>query len=151
MKIEEQSVLKAPIKKVWDFLLDFQKLASCVPGCEKVEAIGGNSYIVTEAVKIGPVSAKFSAKVTIVEMKPPTYLLATMEGKDAKTSSFLNARTTINLKSISDNETQADYVLDVALSGLLGKFGEGLMRKKANSLAEEFTKNIRAQLEGRPT
>ena len=150
MKIDEQSILKASMKEVWDFLLDVQRLASCVPGCEKVEAIGENSYMVTEVVKIGPVSAKFHAKVTITEMKPPNYLVATMEGKDGKTSSLLNARTTISLKPISDNETRAEYVVDVTLSGLLGKFGEGMMRKKATSLAEEFTKKIRAHLEGKP-
>ena len=149
MKIEGKLLIKAPIQDVRDFLLDPQKLAPCVPGCENVVTLADNSYMVTEAVKIGPISASFNLKVTIVEMTPPRCLFITLEGKDFKTASLINTKTTINLERISDSETQVNYVLDVALSGVLGKFGEGIMRRKAHSLAEKFTENLRAQLEVR--
>ena len=148
MKIEGKSIIKVPIQDMWDFLLDPQKLASCVPGCENVVTLEDNSYMVTEVVKVGPISARFNLKVTIVEMTPPNYLFATVEGKDSKTASFINTKTTINLERISDSETQVNYVLDVTLTGVLGRFGEGIVRRKADSLAEKFTENLRSQLEG---
>ena len=146
MKIEEKSIVNAPIQNTWDFLLNPEKLASCVPGCENVEVLDNNSYVVTEAIKVGPISARFKLQVTIVEMTPPNYLFATMTGKDSRTTSLLNAKTAINLERISDSETQVDYILDVALTGVLGKFGEGVMRRKADDLAEKFAGNIRAGL-----
>lgn len=150
MKINENSTVKAPIQDVWDFLLDPQKLGSCVPGCEKVEPIDENSYLVTEAVKVGPISAKFVLKATIMEIKPPNYVHATLVGKDAKTASHFNTKALINLKSISNNETEIEYDMDVTLGGVLGKFGEGVIRRKAKSQAETFATNIRAALEDSP-
>jgi carbon monoxide dehydrogenase subunit G len=44
MLIEGKFTLKAPIKKVWDFLLEPETLASCIPGAEKVEAIDDKNY-----------------------------------------------------------------------------------------------------------
>ncbi len=147
MNIEGQAIVKAPIQDIWDFLVDPRKLASCVPGCENVVALENNSYKVTEAIKIGPISVRFKLKVTIVETTPPRYLFATIEGKDSKTASFINAKITIKAERIADSETKVKYILDVTLVGVLGKFGEGIIRRKANSLAEKFTENIRAQLE----
>ena len=147
MKIEGKSIIKAPIQDTWDFLLDPQKLASCVPGCENVVVRGDNSYVVTEVVKVGPISARFNLQVTIVEITPPHYLFATMEGKDSRTASLINAKITINLERLSDGETQVNYILDVTLTGALGRFGEGIVRRKADSLAEKFTENLRSQLE----
>lgn len=147
MKISEKSTVKAPIQKVWDFLLDPQKMGSCVPGCEKVETIDANSYLVTEAVNVGPISARFDLKVTILEMNPPNRVLVSLVGKDSKTASHFNTKATIKLKSISSNETEIDYEMEVTLGGVLGKFGEGVVRRKADSQAETFAKNIRAALE----
>ena len=147
MRIEVKSIIKAPIQNVWDFLLDPQKLASCVPGCENVLSLDENSYMVIEAVKVGPISAKFNLKVTIVEMTPPHHLRVTIEGKDAKTTSLVNTKVWINLEQSDNGEAHLNYTLDVALTGILGKFGGGILRKKADSLAEEFAVNIRSHLE----
>ena len=147
MKINEKSTVKAPIQEVWDFLLDPQKLGSCVPGCEKVETIDDSSYMVTEAVKVGPISARFDLKVTLLEMNPPNHVLVSLVGKDAKTASHFNTRATVNLQSISSDETEIDFEMEVTLGGVLGKFGEGVIRRKADSQAETFARNIRAGLE----
>lgn len=147
MKIEEKSIVKAPTQNIWDFLLDPHKLASCVPGCEKVEILGDNSYLVTEALKVGPISAKFNLKVGITEMTPPNHLSAIVEGPDSKTGSRLNAKIVINLEPISNGQTQVNYMLDVSLGGILGKLGMGVIKRKADSLAERFAQEIRAKLE----
>ncbi|MFC2047477.1 CoxG family protein [Chloroflexota bacterium] len=147
MKVEEKSIVKAPIQDIWDFLLDPNRLAFCVPGCEKVEILGDNSYLVTEVLKVGPIAARFNLKVSITEMTSPSFLSATIEGTDSKTYSRLKARIVINLEPISGSETQVNHMVDVALGGILGKFGEGVIRRKADSLTEEFAGKIRAKLE----
>lgn len=148
MRIEDKSVVKASIDTVWNFLLDPQKLAACVPGVETVEDLGDNCYLACQQVKIGPISTTFNLKVVIAEMTPPTYLLATMEGKDTKTGSPMNAKVIINVESVSDTETVVNHALEIILSGVLGKFGEGILRKKADSVAEQFAHKLRSQLEG---
>jgi carbon monoxide dehydrogenase subunit G len=44
MLIEGKFTLQAPIQEVWNFLLEPETLASCVPGAEKMEAIDDKTY-----------------------------------------------------------------------------------------------------------
>ncbi|MBI4284365.1 MAG: hypothetical protein HY670_00475 [Chloroflexi bacterium] len=147
MRLEGAAVIKAPAQSLWDFLLDPQKLVTCVPGCENMTPLGESTYEVTEAVQIGPVSARFKLGIAIVEMTEPVHLFATITGKDFKTASQLNIKTTVDLRGSGEGETQVSYVMDVALAGILARFGEGVVRRKASDLAEKFTENLRLKLE----
>ena len=44
----------------WDALNDPEVLKACIPGCDRVELSGDNQYNIGMALKIGPVSAKFT-------------------------------------------------------------------------------------------
>ena len=44
MLIEGKFVIKAPIQKVWDHILEPETLGSCMPGAEKVAKIDDKTY-----------------------------------------------------------------------------------------------------------
>lgn len=52
--IQNTYTVKVPIQNVRDFGLDSQKLWSHVPGCEKMELLGKNTYHSLVGVKVGP-------------------------------------------------------------------------------------------------
>lgn len=147
MQIEERFVIDAPVERVWDFLLDTQSVAGCVPGCEAVESSGENSYTARMKVKIGPISANFELQIDIAEMNPPTMLRSAIKGKDSKVASSLNASTLLQLVAIDSGGTEMHYKTDVSVFGRLGTFGEGVMKKKAKEYGEMFARSIREQLE----
>src|SRR5512147_3103565 len=68
-------------QQAWDALNDPQVLKVCIPGCDKVEATGDNQYAVGVAVKIGPVQAKFSGKITLSDVTPPESYTITFDGQ----------------------------------------------------------------------
>jgi hypothetical protein len=145
--IEEKFSVKAPIGKVWDFLLNAHQLASCVPGCEGVEVIDENTYLTSIRAKVGPISARFKIRLTINEREPPHRLLTTGKGEDSKMASSLLSKNEIRLHSISGEETEIHYRSDVSVLGALGKFGEGIMRKKAKEVAEQFACLLKSKIE----
>ncbi|MDI6762321.1 MAG: SRPBCC domain-containing protein [Thermodesulfobacteriota bacterium] len=147
MLIEEHFAIKAPISKVWDFLLNAQALASCVPGCEGVEVVDENTYVTSIKVKVGPISARFKMRLTIVEREPPRRLLTTGKGEDSKMASSLVSKNEIKLNVISEKETDFYYRSDVSVLGTLGKFGEGIMRKKAKDVGEQFAQALKSKIE----
>jgi len=147
MLIEETFSVKAPIKKVWDFLLDANQLASCVPGCEGVEALDEKTYLTTVKAKVGPISARFKIRLTITEKDPPYRLLTTGKGEDSKMASSLVSRNEIRLNSLAEGGTEIHYRSDVSVLGTLGKFGEGIMRKKAKDMGEQFVSALRTKIE----
>ncbi len=147
MLIEEKFSVKAPIEKVWDFLLDAPKLASCVPGCEGVEAVDENTYLTSVKAKVGPISARFKIRLTITEKEAPRRLLTTGKGEDSGMASSLTSKNEIILRPLSENETEVNYRSEVSVLGTLGKFGEGIFRKKAKEVGEQFVQALRSKIE----
>ena len=58
MLVEDKFTVKAPIQKVWDYLVDPETMGSCVPGCEKVGVIDERTYLTIVEAKVGPISAR---------------------------------------------------------------------------------------------
>ena len=145
--IEQKFTVRAPAPKVWDFLLDVPRMSDCVPGAEQVETLDDKSYRGTLKAKLGPISASFSGKMTIIELDPPHYLVARGEGLDARTASRATTHMTMRLREIGPGETEVVVSADVSMAGRLGRFGHGIMQEQARLLTEEFATCTRARLE----
>ena len=151
MLLEGKFTLKAPIQQVWDFLLEPGTLASCIPGAEKMEVIDSNAYESIVKQKVGPVSVKLKFTTTLTEMDPPRYLKAVGKGGDIGKAGTFTQETIVDLKEISKDEVEVSYTSNVSLVGRLATFGERIMRAKAKSVGEEFTRNLQEKLKSRTT
>jgi carbon monoxide dehydrogenase subunit G len=147
MLIEEKFAVKAPIQKVWDFLLDPKSVGSCIPGCEEIEAIDENNFVTTVKVKVGPFSMKFRFKTTIKESDPPFHVKTLGGGDEADRKGYFKQETNIDFKSLSDSETEISYKSEVMIGGRLATFGERIMRAKAKDLGKEFAEAVKNKLE----
>jgi len=151
MLMEGKFTLKAPIQEVWDFLLKPETLASCIPGAEKMEAIDDKTYESVVKQKVGPISVKFKFTTKITEVDPPRHLKAVGQGADIAKAGTFSQETTVDLTEISKNEVEVSYSSNVSLVGRLATFGERIMRAKAKSVGEEFTRNLQEKLKSRTT
>ena len=75
--------IAAPRQKVWDALNDPLVLEACIPGCESLEK-DGDQFKATAAIKIGPISARFSGRVTLSEQDPPNSYRIGGEGQGGR-------------------------------------------------------------------
>ena len=146
MLIEGKFTVKAPIQDVWKSLLDPGTLASCIPGTEKMEAIDDRTYDSVVKQKVGPISVRFKFTTTLTEVEPPRYLKAVGRGADVTKAGTFTQETTVNLSEVSKDEVEVSYRSNVSLVGRLATFGERIMRAKAKSVGDEFTKNLQEQL-----
>ena len=60
---------------------------------------------------------------------------------------MLTANSELRLTAINSDETEVYYLSEVSLVGRLGKFGLGMMKKKAKAIGEEFAESFRTQIE----
>lgn len=97
MNIEEHFTIPAPIERVWAFIRDPDRVAPCVPGCERVETISATSYHSTMAVALGPIKARFVVVVEIADEKPPTRLTCVTKGEEGGRASIISATSEILL------------------------------------------------------
>ncbi len=148
MLIEGKFTLKAPIQTLWNFLLEPGTLASCIPGAEKVEAIDDKTYECVVKQSVGPISVRFKFKVVLTEVDPPRYVKAVGRGEDIGKMGTFTCDATVRLNEISEEEVEVSYQTKVNIVGRLATFGERIMRAKARSVGEEFTKNLQEKLSG---
>src|SRR5438034_7841018 len=67
LRIENQFEVQAPIDDVWNYLLDVERVAPCMPGAELTEVVDENTYKGKAGVKLGPVNMSFSGTVVLQE------------------------------------------------------------------------------------
>ena len=70
----------APPSVVWALLNDPDELASCLPGCERLEPLGGDRYKAELSVSVAAISGHYTAIVTILDKEPPKSYRLVVEG-----------------------------------------------------------------------
>ena len=134
-------IVKTPLQKVWDFVSDMKKVATCIPGLVDMQAIDDKSAYWTLKMKVGPISKTIKLKTETVEQRAPTYGSFKGEGENI---TFMG---TIILKSVSENETEVDYKMNVNASGSLGEIINSVIRSKIDQQTEDFSKAVKSKLE----
>jgi carbon monoxide dehydrogenase subunit G len=146
MLIEGKFNLKAPIKEVWDFLLEPGTLAACIPGAEKIEAIDDKNYEAIVKQKVGIISVKFKFITTITEIDPPKHVKAVGKGEAMGGMGTFTHEMTVDLTEVSKGEVEVAYKTNISIVGRLATFGERIMRAKSKSVGDELTRNLQQKL-----
>ena len=147
MIMEGKFLLKAPIRKIWDTLLEPETLLSCIPGAEKIERLDEKTYDCVVKQKVGPISVKFKFRSVLTRVNPPTHIEIEGEGEDLAKAGHFVQKSIVDLKEISSSEVEISYKTDVNIVGKLAMFGDRIMRAKAKKVEEEFTTALQGRLE----
>jgi hypothetical protein len=146
MKIEGKFTMKAPILKVWDFLLAPGTLASCIPGAEKMEAVDDKTWEGIVKQKVGPIGVKLNFTQTMTEVDPPNHIKAVGRGSAVGGAGTFSQETIVDIKEIAGGEVEVAYSSNVSMVGRLATFGERIMRAKVNKVGEQFIQNLQNKL-----
>lgn len=149
MRFEHQFEVDAPIEQVWGFLMDVPQMASCIPGASGVTQVDETSYDATVAAKIGPISAKFGCRITILHLDDAAHKGSVeVAGKDAKLGGGVNAKMEMTLTGDANGPTTVDIRSDVDILGKIGQYGHGMIKKRADTMLADFAKCTREKLTG---
>ena len=148
MRIDKSFAIEAPHHKVWKFVSSAEKVGMCFPGCQSVTALGGDKYKAVIKVQIGPIRTIFNVDFETTEKRPTEFLSYTSRGEEGNRASRLKAQSTLTITTLDEYRTQVVYTSELSVVGRLGKFGLGMMKKKADSMGDEFVQVLRTQIEG---
>lgn len=149
MDMEGTRPLAVTQQQAWDALNDPEVLKLCIPGCDKVEATGDNQYAVGVAVKIGPVAAKFSGKITLSDVKPPDSYTITFDGQGGA-AGFGKGVSHVRLSPQQDGPgCVLDYTVKAQVGGKIAQLGQRLIDGVARSMAEDFFKRFDNEMQRR--
>lgn len=146
MQLKGNVTIKAPRKKVWDFLTDPNQLGQCVPGVEKIETIEPlKKYRGVVSVGLGSVKARFSGDVDILELNEPDR--AKLKAHGTATGSAADAVCEMTLSDAPDNSTLVNWTADVNVSGQLASLVSRLMVPVSQKLAGVFYDEVKKRIE----
>lgn len=148
MKIEGTFDVAAPREKVWRFITDPDEMGPCIPGCESIEVTGPDTYTAFVKLKVGPIKVRFNLEVEVTEEVAPELVKSVTRGEEGSRASIVSSQNTLRLSDADDGGTQIYYGSEVAISGRLGKYGHGVMKKIAAKLGDKFADAFRARVEG---
>ena len=136
MDIKGEYRIEAPREKVFAALNDAEVLKACIPGCESLEKTSDTEMKAKVRMRIGPVSASFSGKVTLSDIDPPNGYRISGEGQGGA-AGFAKGGAVVTLREDA-GETVLNYNVDAQVGGKIAQVGARLIDGTAKKLADEF-------------
>jgi carbon monoxide dehydrogenase subunit G len=150
MRVDGAFEIDLPREALYRSITDPALMAICVPGCENIEKIDPTIYRAAVRVAIGVIKARFNLVVEVTQETPPECVQSITRGEEGGRASQLTATNQVSLIDLGDGRTRVEYVSDLSVTGRFGRFALGIMRKKAQSIANEFADNLRTRLVAGP-
>jgi hypothetical protein len=151
LRIEETFRVGAPVERVWRWLVDPRQVVTCLPGAELTEQEGERTYLGRVKVKVGPVTASYAGRATIVEQDDAAHVVRlSAEGREPTGSGSATMSMTSRMTALDDGGTEVVVQADVVVVGKVAQFGRGMMESVSKQLFRQFTDCVRARLESEP-
>jgi carbon monoxide dehydrogenase subunit G len=135
VKIEGTHKLAASRTVIFDLLTNPLLLQKCIPGCEQMDKVGDNRYDARLSIGIGPIKGRFTATVSLQELRRPEHYALVMEGKGQP--GFVKGSGQLNFVD-DEGATIVNFTGEVHVGGLLASVGQRMIQAAGKMMAERF-------------
>ena len=145
MDMSGERRIAASRQKIWEALNDPEILKASIPGCESMEKLSDTELKATAAIKIGPISARFSGKVQLTDLDPPNGYTIGGEGQGG-VAGFAKGGATVRLSDAEGGGTLLSYDVKAQVGGKIAQLGARLIDATAKQMADQFFDRFSAQV-----
>lgn len=147
MDMQGSRTLAASVAQTWEALNDPSMLQACIPGCEKFELTGPDTYAVTTAIKIGPVAARFNGRIQLSDIVPQQSYTLGFEAQGG-VAGFGKGEAAVQLRA-TETGCELSYRIHSTVGGKLAQLGQRLIEGASRALAEDFFRRFDEALQQR--
>jgi uncharacterized protein len=147
-KIEERFEVKAPVERVWNYLIDPKRVVQCLPGAELLEQQDERTFLGAIKVKVGPLAMSYKGQAKFTDINEETHQVR-MVG-DAREVGGSGSTKVSMLSTVSPLDGGGCEVLvnaDIDLVGKIVQFGRGMIEEVSRQMFRQFSTCVRQQLE----
>jgi uncharacterized protein len=144
MEITGNQLIPKAQQQTWNAICDPAVLQICIPGCDSMEKISDLEFQMTMSARVGPVSAKFKARITLTEVNPPSSYKLIFEGQGG-VAGFAKGEADVTLTT-EDHATRLNYAAKANVGGKIAQIGARLIDGVAKKMAETFFNNFNKHL-----
>jgi carbon monoxide dehydrogenase subunit G len=134
---------------VWNALNDPEVLKASIPGCDALERTAEDAFQARVSIRMGPISAKFSGKVILTDIRPPAGYRIIGEGSGGAMG-FAKGSAEVDLVELAPDETLLRYRVQAQVGGKIAQLGARLIDSTSKQLADQFFDRFSAQLAPAP-
>ncbi len=147
MELTGTQTLPVSQQIAWDALNDPEILKASITGCEQLERISDSEFSAAVTAAIGPVKARFKAKLTLSEVDAPNSYKIRFDGQGGA-AGFGKGEAKVALTA-EGAATRLDYTAQANVGGKLAQIGSRLVDAASRKLADEFFNKFNAELKRR--
>jgi carbon monoxide dehydrogenase subunit G len=148
MKVTGGAALNAPVEAVWTALNDPAVLVRTIPGCERLETIGPDSYRLTITTGMAAVRGTYTGEVSLADQQPPGSFTLRASGTGGPGTISTDVR--VRLATADDGSTWLSYDADAVVGGVIAGVGQRMLAGVAKRMAEQFFGSVDQLLTGVP-
>jgi uncharacterized protein len=146
MLIKNDFEVAEPVEKVWQFFENIPQVATCLPGAELTEDLGGEKYKGRVAIRMGPIRLQFAGTADITERdEAARRVVVHAAGADEKGRGQASMIVTATLTKASRG-TRVDVTQDLQLSGAAAQYGRGMISDVSSVLMHDFSVNMQDRI-----
>jgi uncharacterized protein len=135
VKLEGTHELEATRERVYQSLVNPEVLQRCIPGCERLERTGENTFAATIRTGVGSIKGVFDGNVRLEDLREPEHFRIVVDGKGAP--GFLKGSGDLELEQ-NGAITKVKYSGDVQVGGTIASVGQRMIQGTAKMMAAQF-------------
>ena len=143
MEISGSYTFDATPDRVWALLMDPAVIASCIPGCDRFEPNGENSYRAKITVALAAITGTYEGIVTLSDLVPAKSYHLTAEGQGKP--GFVKGTSAVALRA-EGAATIVDVTGTVQTGGPIARLGQRLIGGVSKMMLDRFFTCLRGKL-----
>jgi carbon monoxide dehydrogenase subunit G len=140
MDITGSYTFTAPPERVWALMLDPAAIASCIPGCERLEPDGPDRFKAAITIGMAAITGRYEGTVVISEKVEPNSYRLSVEGQGRP--GFVKGDAAITLRELVSESGGAHTIVDVSgnvqTGGTIARLGQRLIGSAAKMMQDRF-------------
>jgi carbon monoxide dehydrogenase subunit G len=145
MHFEGTFDVKAGRSQVYEFMLDPNRLAKCLPDLQKMEVEGPDRFKATVRVGISFIKGNLNFQFTILDKEPTSH--ARLVGRGSGMGSTIDLDTVLDLKDGPNGGTSMAWKAEAKIGGQIASVGQRLIGGQAEKQVKQLFDCLRKQLE----
>ncbi|WP_440064164.1 SRPBCC domain-containing protein [Streptosporangium sp. OZ121] len=143
MKLAGSAVLGIDRDRVWSALQNPAVLVRTIPGCERLEETGPDTYRMTVTAGVASIKGVYQGEVALSEPEAPERFVLRARGQGAPGT--VDATVEIRLSEV-EGGTRVDYDAEAVIGGMIGGVGQRMLGSVARKTAGEFFSAVESHL-----
>ena len=129
-------------------MMDPEAIASCIPGCERLEPDGVDRYKAAITIGMAAITGNYEGTVTIADKVEPSSYTLMVEGRGRP--GFVKGTVTITLRALVSESGGGNTIVDVngtaQTGGTIARLGQRLIGSAAKMMQDRFFACMQSKL-----